>query len=190
MAAGIAALVAISGCAWLYLGVFGAAEELEVRTEVAVRDSIRYEDVIQRSGVLQARRDSIAQRVSIIQEIDGSRYVWPHIMDEVARALPDYTWLTRLIQVTGGSPVLFRLEGRSGTYFGLTTLMENLEASPFITGVELISSEQISISLGGGANQLVYQFILEGSSREPPPEIVERVPLFGPSVVPPGTEGD
>jgi Tfp pilus assembly protein PilN len=190
LAAAAAVLLLVSASGWFLLQTAGVAEELEIRIEAQVRDSIRFEDIIRRSGVLQARRDSIAQRVSIIQEIDGSRYVWSHVMDEVARALPDYTWLTRLTQVTGGgSDVLFRVEGRSGTYFGLTNFMENLEASPFIRGVELLTSEQISVALGGGVNQLVYRFVLEASTREPPPELVDRVPLFGPSVLPPGVEG-
>ncbi len=189
LAAAVAVGVALAGSGWLVSQVYGEAEELEVRIESAVRDSIRLEDVIRRSGQLQARRDSIAQRVSVIQEIDGARYVWPHIMDEVARALPEYTWLTRLVQVSAGPQVLFRIEGRAGTYFGLTTFMENLEASPFLRGVELVTSEQVSIPLGGGANQLVYRFLLEVQSREPPPELIERVPLFGPTVALPGAEG-
>jgi Tfp pilus assembly protein PilN len=175
---------------WLFLGVYGVTEEVEVQIEMARADSARYAAIIQRTGALQARRDTIAQRVSVIQRIDNDRYLWPHLMDEVSRALPDFTWLTRMTEVTGGEEVLFRVEGRSGTYFGLTTLMENLEASPFIEGVALVSSEQISVPTGPGTNQFVYSFTLEAISREPPPEVIELVPLFGPSVLPPGVQGD
>ena len=28
--------------------------------------------------------------------IDEDRYIWPHILDEVSRALPPYTWITVL----------------------------------------------------------------------------------------------
>jgi Tfp pilus assembly protein PilN len=181
-----AVLVALLGAVWLVGDVAGVEQELELRIEAEVRDSIRFEDIIRRSGTLQVRRDSIAQRVEVIQQIDGARFRWPHIMDEVARALPDYTWLTRLTQVSAGAQVLFRIEGRSGTYFGLTNFMENLESSPFLRGIELVTSEQVAVALGGGANQLVYRFVLEASTREPPPEVVERVPLFGPSVIPTG----
>jgi len=190
LAAAVAVGVALAGAGWLIAQVYGEAEELEIRIEAQVRDSIRFEDIIQRSAALQSQRDSIAQRVSVIQDIDGARFLWPHIMDEVARALPDFTWMTRLSQVAPGPRTIFQIEGRSGTYFGLTTFMENLESSPFIQGVELVTSEQVSVPLGGGANQLVYMFILEASSREPPPELIDRVPLFGPTVLPPGGEGD
>ena len=28
-----------------------------------------------------------------IRSVDSDRYVWPHLLDEVTRALPPYTWL-------------------------------------------------------------------------------------------------
>jgi Tfp pilus assembly protein PilN len=187
--AAAAVIIALLGSGWLALGVAGEVEELEMQVEVALRDSIRLADVMERSSTLQARRDSIAERVAVIQEIDGARYVWPHLMDEVARALPDYTWMVRLLQISRGEQVLFRLEGRAGTYFALTSFMENLEASPFIRGVRLLSSEQTPVTGEGGVTQLVYEFVLEASSADPPPEIIETVPLFGPSVLPPEPGG-
>lgn len=182
--AAAAVLIAFIGSGWFYFSTSGEAEELEFRVESAVRDSIRFADIVAQSALLQARADSIAARVSVIQEIDQGRYVWPHLLDEVARAMPEYAWLTRLFQIElGGSPI-FQIEGRAGTYFALTTLMENLEASPFIEGVQLIASEQIAISNESGGDRLLYEFILEASGNLAPPELVETVPLFGSSVVP------
>jgi Tfp pilus assembly protein PilN len=190
MAAAVAVLGVVAGSAWLFLGVVGVAEELEVQIELAEADSSRYAGILQRTAVLQARRDTIAQRVGVLQQIDGDRYRWAHLMDEVGRALPDFTWLTGLTEVTAGDEVQFQIDGQSATYFGLTALMENLEASPFIEGVILIASEQISVPTGPGSTQFVYSFTLEAFSREPPPEVIEIVPLFGPSVVPPTAAGD
>jgi Tfp pilus assembly protein PilN len=34
--------------------------------------------------------------VNIIRSLDDDRFVWPHVLDEVSRALPQYTWLTTL----------------------------------------------------------------------------------------------
>ncbi len=186
--AGALVVVAVAAIGWLYLGVAGQAEELELEIEAAVQDSVRFAGLIERTEALQARRDSIASRVAVIQEIDGDRYVWPHIMDEVARALPDYTWLTRVEQVTGGSPLIFRIEGRAGTYFSLTSLMERLEASPFLRGTRLVSTDQVVIEVGGGAQRRVYEFSLEAEYREPPANLIETEPLFDGTVRPPEAE--
>lgn len=186
--AGVLAVVAVAAIGWLYLGVAGQAEELELEIEAAVQDSVRFAGLIENTESLQARRDSIASRVAVIQEIDGNRYVWPHIMDEVARALPEYTWLTRVEQVTGGSPLIFRIEGRAGTYFSLTSLMERLEASPFLRGTRLVSTDQVVIEVGGGAQRRVYEFSLEAEYREPPADLIETEPLFDGTVRPPEAE--
>ena len=41
-------------------------------------------------------RDSVLSQISTIRQVDGERYIWAHVLDEVARALPAYTWLTNV----------------------------------------------------------------------------------------------
>ena len=173
-------VAALGSMGWMFFGTRSADAELEVAIEDAVRDSARYADLIQKTEGLRARRDSISQKVSIIQEIDGDRYIWAHLLDEVSRALPDYTWLTQMVQVAdgGGAGVEFRLEGRAGNTFALTRFMEGLESSPFIREVALITSEQIIETGEDGADREVHQFTLNARFEDPPSEMIETVPLF------------
>lgn len=166
-------LVAVGAAAYLWLGAGGRLEELEVQVEEAVRDSTRYADLIAKAERARARRDSIAQRVAIIQEIDAHRYLWPHVMDEVSAALPDYTWLIEVIQVEAGEELRFRIRGKTGNNFALTRIMRNLEASPFIRNVTLITTQQVA-----EGDRVVSEFSLEASYESPPPELLETVPLF------------
>jgi Tfp pilus assembly protein PilN len=171
-------IVVVALSAFLYVTTNGAHGELTVSIREAVADSTRYADLIQANDALTARRDSIAQRVNIIQEIDSDRFVWPHILDEVARALPDYTWVTELIQVQGGDPLQIRIAGRAGNNFAVTEFMESLEASFFIRNVDLISTSQVVEGLGGGVERIVNQFSLEAEFERPPVELLETIPLF------------
>ncbi|MFO8175843.1 MAG: PilN domain-containing protein [Gemmatimonadota bacterium] len=170
-------LLAVAVSAYLYLTTSGTHGELTVSLEEAVSDSARYADLIEQNDALLARRDSIAQRVSIIQEIDGDRYTWPHIMDEVARALPDYTWLEQVLQISAGDPLSIRISGRAGNNFAVTQFMENLEASLFLRNVELIRTEQVVETIGG-VSRIVNQFELNVEYERPPVELLETVPLF------------
>lgn len=188
MTAGALCLMSLGLIAFLFFRVAGEAEELEVAIEVAQRDSIRFAEVIARSERLLAQRDSIAQRVAVLQEIDETRYTWSHIMDEVGRAVPDFTWITRLQQVVSGTHPTFQLEGRSATYFALTSFMESLEASPFLREVRLIQVDAVLLTVSPGVQRRIYSFLLEARYQDPPPGIVDRVPLFGPSVAIPGAE--
>ncbi|MFC1791608.1 PilN domain-containing protein [Gemmatimonadota bacterium] len=187
-----AVVIALSLGFYLNMRVSNRFDELTLSVAEEVADSADYFDLIQSNNALNARRDSIAQRVSIIQEIDGDRYVWPHILDEVARALPDYTWLTEIMQISGGPPLEFRITGRAGTDGGMTQFMENLQASLFIRVVDLIRSESVSLPTGTGTNRLVTEFEFEVSFEFPPMELLDHVPLFDAAAggeVPPTVEG-
>jgi Tfp pilus assembly protein PilN len=177
LGSGALVLVVVLAAAYLYFTTNGRYGELTVSIDEAVSDSARYADLIAQNDSLLARMASIAQRVEVIQQIDGERYTWPHIMDEVARALPDYTWLEDVLQVSGGDPLLIRISGRAGNNFAVTQYMENLEASLFLRNVELISTEQVVETIGG-ISRIVNQFALEVEFEEPPAELLETVPLF------------
>jgi Tfp pilus assembly protein PilN len=45
-----------------------------------------------------AQRDSVQRQLEVIKSIDNDRFIWAHIMDEVSRALPPYTWLKSIQQ--------------------------------------------------------------------------------------------
>jgi Tfp pilus assembly protein PilN len=169
----VAWLAAPAALGWLYLDAQTTRTELEDAIHVAVQDSARYAGIIAATQSLQARRDTVAQKLQIIQEIDAGRYVWAHILDEVSRALPDYTWLTGLAQITGGSHPRFRIEGRTGNNIALTRFMKDLESSPFLREVKLTSTQQVREN-----EDLVYAFMLEASYEDPPTEYIGTVPLF------------
>jgi len=171
-------LLSLATVGFLYTRVAGGAEELEVRLQAARSDSIQFADLIQRAERIQAQRDSIAQRVAVLQDIDEARYVWPHILDEVGRALPPYTWLTSLQQIAAVPQPLVRIRGRAATYLALTGFMENLEDSPYLGSVRLVASDPILVPGPGGAQRRVYDYTLELRFEDPPAELVQRVPLF------------
>jgi Tfp pilus assembly protein PilN len=66
----------------------------------AVEDSARYKVVLAAKTKAEATRDSLYQQVAIIKSIDDSRYLWPHLLEEISNALPQYTWLTLVTQTS------------------------------------------------------------------------------------------
>lgn len=161
---------------WLYLGMQSDRSDVQVALNQAVADSARYADVIETQTTLRGRQDTIAQKLQMIQEIDAGRYIWPHIMDEVSRAMPPYTWLQSMEQVSGGPTPTFQVEGRTGSLPALTRFMDALEASPFLRNIQLVSSEQAQV--GSDETDIVNHFVLTGTYAVPPLEVVETVPLF------------
>lgn len=159
---------------WLFLDTRARRAGLEIELERAAHDSARYALLVEASSLVQARQDTIAQKLQLIQELDAARYVWPHLLDELGRRLPDQVWLTAIGQTEGGPVPTFRLEGRAGSTFVLTRYMRALESSPFIRGVHMSSTERVR-----EGEERVYRFILVASYERPPPGSVETRPFFG-----------
>ncbi len=159
-------VIALGVTGWLYTSQSAHAEELTQRLEKARADSANYAKVIAEQNKATAQRDSVRRQFQIIRMIDGNRYIWAHLLDEVSRSLPDYTWITGVRQQGGFTPLppkaaeqpgakkaaadtalpappplVFRLSGNTVDIQALTRFMRLLEASPYIKGVTLLSSE-------------------------------------------------
>lgn len=161
---------------FMFFGKRAEKNELDTNIAAELADSAKYSQLIAANKTLLARRDTIAMKVNAIQEIDGGRYIWPHVMDELSRALPPYTWLVKLTALPPDSTEKlprFSMEGRAQNNFALSQYMQQLESSPFIRAVKLTTNELIR-----EREKLVYAFGLEASYEEPPPDVIQTVPLF------------
>ena len=100
----IAAVVIVSSVVltvgMLFMGQTTKERVLTEREQKAVQDSARYKVVLAAKAQAEASRDSLYQQVAIIKSIDDSRYLWPHLLEEISNALPQYTWLTVVTQTS------------------------------------------------------------------------------------------
>jgi Tfp pilus assembly protein PilN len=149
---------------------------LRAQIEEEVADSVRLSSAIQLAETLRARQDTIAQKIAVIRQVDERRYVWPHVMDEISKSVPAFTWLTRLnsteardSSATGPS---LTLEGNAGSTQALTRLMKNLEASPYLRDVTLVTSAQATEE-----GRSFQRFTLEARYERPDSSLVETIPI-------------
>jgi len=87
-------LLAVVAVGVLYTMQTAFAGELEARKDRALADSTRYAIFLKDRYHAESVRDTLLRQVNIIKSLDEDRYVWSHVVDEVSRALPQYTWLT------------------------------------------------------------------------------------------------
>jgi Tfp pilus assembly protein PilN len=172
-------LVVLAGLAVFHLGFTLFRQGVIVRRldgelETQLQDSVRYAEAIAAADSLQARQDTMQQKMQIIREIDSDRFVWAHVLDAVSGALPDYTWLTALQQTAGtGSQIEFRIDGMTGQTPALTRFMRDLEDSPFLRDVRLVSQEQIQQGM-----DLVNNFVLMARYQVPDSTAIVTEPII------------
>lgn len=193
------AAAAILGAGWWQRG---QQADLDRQLQAQVSDSTRFTGVIREKRRAEAERDSVVRQVELIKNFDNKRFVWPHIMDEISRALPPYTWITQIQQtnsstvtsataaappgtaVKPGPPrlpevdsttvprVRLRIIGNTVDIQALTRFMKLLEASPFLENVQLDKSSIILID-----GKEVTEFTLTAFYQTPDPSAIKTVPV-------------
>jgi Tfp pilus assembly protein PilN len=190
----VAAAVIVGG---LYTRQVTREASLQDKERRAIKDSTQYAVIVKSIRKAQAKRDSVMRQLNIIKVIDNNRFIWPHVMDEVSRALPPYTWLTSLQQTNmtfappagapaapkgkkgenadsaaAAVPVQMQIVGNTVDIQALTRFMKALEASPFIENVTLVKTTVIPVE-----GKEVTEFQLTGTYQQPDSALVKRVPI-------------
>lgn len=174
-------VVGIGLIAFMHLSSKSALEVATIAEQTLQRDTAKFNKQLAQNATLRGKRDTIASKLQVIQELDAGRYDWAHILDEVSRAVPDYTWLTAITPSADGGPNApgFKVEGRMGNAFALPKFIIELESSPFLTNVSLKGSAPVVEN-----QKAVYSFIVEGTYEQPPADLIHTEPLFGPDMQP------
>jgi Tfp pilus assembly protein PilN len=86
--------IAIVGGTYLYQEQ--RLSSLGTQETTGLADSTRYAAALKERVKADARRDTLLRRMNLIRAIDEDRFIWPHVLDEVSKALPPYTWLSAL----------------------------------------------------------------------------------------------
>lgn len=89
-------IIAVVVVGILYTAQTARETKIEDELQKAVQDSTRYASVLKEREKAEARRDTVLRSLNLIRAIDDDRFIWPHVMDEVSRALPPYTWIVSL----------------------------------------------------------------------------------------------
>ena len=112
----------------------------------------------------------------------------PHILDEVTRALPPFTWLVSFTHTTPASAAVpdpaaadsvvappapaVQVVGRTMDIGGLTRFMRQLEDSPWLNNITAVSANTV-VEQG----RAVTAFVLNITYTKPPMDRIQTVPV-------------
>lgn len=96
----------LGGLGFVYLRSSRELGQLEPQLETARAENQRFKVFLADKRRQELIRDSLVAQIATIRTVDGSRYIWPHVLDEVTKALPPYTWLVDMggATVAAGAP--------------------------------------------------------------------------------------
>ncbi|HEX2250006.1 MAG TPA: PilN domain-containing protein [Gemmatimonadales bacterium] len=147
----------------IYLNQLRQLYTLEPRLEQARSENRRFKAFLADKRRQEKIRDSLLAQITVIRNVDGDRYTWPHLLDEITKALPAYTWLVDIahtpapmapakpagaapdtsISPPPPPPVAFQINGRTIDIQAYTRFLRQLEASPWIMDVTPVSAQTV-----------------------------------------------
>ena len=139
VAALIIALVLIVG-SFFWLG--HKEKNLKERQDTMQTKLKRLNQVIHRIDNLKLQTKQVRDRMEVILEVDRNRFLWPRILDEISSALPRYTWLESITEITPFPQLTLRVEGNTMSNLLLSQLISKLENSSMLKDIRLISSTE------------------------------------------------
>jgi Tfp pilus assembly protein PilN len=161
LVAAVLVLLAVLWLGWSWISTARGLGALRPEVEQARQENQRFRNFVAQKHKVELIRDSLVAQITVLQGVDGERYIWPHLMDEVTRALPPYTWLVDLGGASApapaqpGSPadttasdsvapvLRVLINGRTVDVQAFTRFLRQLEASPWISDVEPISAQTV-----------------------------------------------
>ena len=194
----VAVVAWVGALGWLGFVVMNTGRQLatlEPQLEQTRAEHRRFKAFLTEKRHQEMIRDSLVAQIGVIRSVDGDRYVWSHLLDEVTRALPAYTWLTDLgadVATTPGAapapapaaakadsnaapvktPVAFSIIGRTVDIQAYTRFLRQLEASPWITDVTPVSAQTVVEK-----ERPVTAFSIRATYREADSAYIRTVPL-------------
>lgn len=190
----------VGSLGWLGFVVMNTGRQLatlEPQLEQTRAEHRRFKAFLTEKRHQEMIRDSLVAQIGVIRSVDGDRYVWSHLLDEVTKALPAYTWLTDLgadVATTPGAapapapapaaakadsnaapvktPVAFSIIGRTVDIQAYTRFLRQLEASPWITDVTPVSAQTVVEK-----ERPVTAFSIRATYREADSAYIRTVPL-------------
>jgi Tfp pilus assembly protein PilN len=78
---------------FVVVGTSHQLSTLEPQLEQTRAENRRFKAFLTEKRHQEMIRDSLVAQIGVIRSVDGDRYVWSHVLEEVTKALPAYTWL-------------------------------------------------------------------------------------------------
>jgi Tfp pilus assembly protein PilN len=201
----VAVVAWVSVLGWLAFVYMSTTRELNALTpqlEASRVENRRFKAFLTEKRHQETIRDSLVAQIGVIRTVDADRYVWPHLLDEITKALPAYTWLVDVnpsAKVVGPAPapaaakpadakpgsakadsaappapaaVQVEINGRTVDIQAYTKFLRQLEASPWITDVLPVSAQTVIEK-----ERPVTAFIIRATYRQADSAYIKTVPL-------------
>ena len=150
--AGVVVLAVLAVYIWISI-INGAIDSQNQRNQMLTAEINLLEKKVEEIKQLKKRREELLSRMKVIQALQGERPVIVRYFDELARAVPEGVYLTKLSR----KDKAVQLNGITESNVRVSSFMRNLDASEWFTTPNL-RSVKAAPKLGDQASEFSMAF--------------------------------
>jgi type IV pilus assembly protein PilN len=154
-------------------------ETQQSRNKLLKDEIAKLDEQIKEIDKLREQTQALLSRKQVVETLQTNRTEAVHLLDQMVRQLPDGVYLRNLKQV---GPKVTAI-GYAQSNARVSTLMRNIEASPWLTQPELVEIKSVPLPGAREKETRVNEFTLTFQLKRaaPPPEVK---PLSAPAATP------
>ncbi len=131
-------------------------ERQESRNRVLKAEIAKLDEQIKEIDRLRDQIQAVLARKQVVETLQGNRSEAVHLLDQLVRQLPDGVYL-RTVRQSGAKVTVV---GYAQSNARVSTLMRNIEASPWLTKPELAEVKLVAMPGTKDASQKINEFTL------------------------------
>ena len=168
------AILAASVVGLVHMIFAARIDDQNARNKLLQTEIAKLDDQIREIDKLREQIAQVLARKQVVETLQANRSEAVHLLDQVVRQLPDGIYLKSIKQ--SGNRI--QMVGYAQSNARVSTLMRNIESSPWVTGPELVEIKLVQLA---GATrdvpaQLVNEFTLNFGVKRPPATTVTTPP--------------
>jgi type IV pilus assembly protein PilN len=141
-------------------------EDQEARNKLLKTEIAKLDEQIKEIDKLRDQIQQVLARKQVVETLQANRSDAVHLLDQVVRQLPDGVYLKSIKQSGNRIQVI----GYAQSNARVSTLMRNIDASPWVTSPELVEIKLVQLPAARGAPpQQANEFTLNMQTKRAPP---------------------
>jgi len=160
------AILALAVVGLVHMVFANRLEDQDARNKLLKTEIAKLDEQIKEIDKLRDQIQQVLARKQVVETLQANRSEAVHLLDQVVRQLPDGIYLKSIKQ----SGTRIQVVGYAQSNARVSTLMRNVDASPWVTSPELVEIKLVQLpGARGTAPQQVNEFILNMQTKRAPP---------------------
>jgi type IV pilus assembly protein PilN len=156
------AILGVCVVAGVHVVMAGRIDNQNIRNQLLKTEIAKLDEQIKEIDRLREQTQALLARKQIVETLQTNRTEAVHLIDQIVRQLPDGIYLRSLKQTDNS----VTLVGYAQSNARVSTLMRNIESSPWLEKPSLVEIKSVPLA-GGRSNEFTLNFQVK---RAAPPE--------------------